>query len=88
VVVAVAQQRKVAQVQMGWFMSDSAKNYCALVVNGSVTEIIVADYAWATANLQGDWHDLGSEPLTVAIGWTYDAELDKFVPPVVSEVAE
>jgi hypothetical protein len=88
VAAAAAQQRKVAQVRMEWCMSDSAKNYCALVVNGSVTEIIVADYAWATANLQGDWYDLGGEPLTVAIGWTYDAELDKFVPPVFSEVAE
>ncbi len=85
----MAQQRKVAQVQMEWSMSDSAKNYCALVVNGSVTEIIVADYAWATANLDGDWHDLGGEPLTVAIGWTYDATTNTFsAPPVVEDAPE
>lgn len=55
------------------------KNYCALVDNGVVTEIIVADYAWTTANLQGDWHDLGGEPLTVAIGWLY--KNGKFIAP-------
>lgn len=48
-------------------------------------EIIVADYAWATANLDGDWHDLGGEPLTVGIGYTYDAVNDVFVEPVVDE---
>jgi hypothetical protein len=57
------------------------KNYCALVANGTVTEIIVADYAWVTANLQGDWHDLGPEPLTVAMGWNYDAATNTFSPP-------
>lgn len=57
------------------------KNYCALVVNTVVTEIIVADYEWATANLEGDWHDLGGEPLTVAIGWLYDSATDTFSPP-------
>jgi hypothetical protein len=58
-------------------------NYCALVANGTVSEIIVAEYAWATANLDGDWHDLGPEPLIVAIGFTYDADLDEFVAPEV-----
>lgn len=62
-----------------------SKNYCALVVGGIVTEIIVADYAWATANLQGDWHDLGGEPLTVGIGYTYDAVNDVFVAPTIEE---
>ncbi len=79
VAVAAVRLRKVAQVQMGWSMSDSAKNYCALVVNGTVTEIIVADYAWVTANLDGDWYDLGGDPLTVAIGWLY--EDGQFVAP-------
>lgn len=79
-------QRKAAQAQTGWCMSDSAKNYCALVSNGTVSEIIVADYAWVNANLDGDWHDLGDEPLTVAIGWTYDADTDTFAaPPAVEE---
>ena len=62
-----------------------SKNYCAKVESGTVTEIIVADYAWATANLEGDWHDLGGEPLTVGIGYTYDTENNKFIPPVIEE---
>lgn len=57
------------------------KNYCALVANDTVTEIIVADILWATANLEGEWHDLGAEPLTVAIGWTYDSATDTFSAP-------
>lgn len=57
------------------------KNYCALVNNGTVTEIIVGDFDWVTANLDGDWHDVGGEPLTVAIGWLYDADTDTFSAP-------
>lgn len=57
------------------------KNYCALVVQNVVEEIIVADLDWTTANLEGDWHDLGGEPLTVAIGWLYDPSSDTFNPP-------
>ena len=64
------------------------KNYCAKVVNNTVTEIIVADYAWATANLQGEWHDLGGEPLTVGIGYIYDAVNDVFVAPTPPEEIE
>jgi hypothetical protein len=66
-----------------------SKNYCAKVENGAVTEIIVADYAWATANLQGDWCDLGGEPLTVAIGWLHDATTNTFsARPVVEDASE
>jgi hypothetical protein len=61
------------------------KNYCALVANSTVTEIIVGDIDWATENLQGDWHDLGPEPLTVAIGWIYDAATDTFSAPPTPE---
>jgi hypothetical protein len=61
------------------------KNYCALVANTEVTEIIVGDIDWVTENLQGDWHDLGLEPLTVAIGWTYDADTNTFTPPTPEE---
>lgn len=57
------------------------KNYCALVVENIVTQIIVADIEWATTNLEGDWHDLGPEPLVVAIGWTYDPSTNTFSPP-------
>jgi hypothetical protein len=70
-------------------------NYCAKIENSIVVEVIVADYSWAVANLAGDWHDLGAEPLTVGIGytynevndvfipqgWTYDADTDTFSPP-------
>ncbi len=69
-------------------MSDSAKNYCAKLVNSVVTEIIVADYAWATANLDGEWHNLGGEPLTVAIGDTYDAVNNIFVAPTTESDSE
>lgn len=62
------------------------KNYVALVVDTVVSEIIVADYEWATANLEGNWHDLGKEPLTVAIGWLYDAATNTFSPPPPPEV--
>ena len=62
------------------------KNYVAQLANNIVEAIIVGDYEWATANLDGDWHDLGPEPLTVAIGWTYDAATDTFsAPPVVED---
>lgn len=57
------------------------KNYCALLSSGTVTQIIVADFAWATENLEGVWHDLGGEPLTVAIGDFYDADSDEFITP-------
>lgn len=64
------------------------KNYVALVVDTVVSEIIVADYEWATANLQGDWHDLGAEPLTVATGWLYDSATNTFSPPPPPEPLE
>jgi hypothetical protein len=63
------------------------KNYVAQMNSGTVTQIIVGDYDWAVAHLAGEWHDLGDEPLTVGIGFTYDAVNDVFVAPV-SEVVE
>ena len=57
------------------------KNYCALLNNNVVTEIIVADFDWVQNNLQGDWHNFGSEPLTIAVGWTYDEQTNEFYPP-------
>jgi hypothetical protein len=62
-------------------MSDSDKNYCALIFEGSVTEIIVADFEWVEANLNGDWHDLGGDPLTVGVGYIYDPATNTFSPP-------
>ena len=53
----------------------------AKVENGVVTQVIVADFEWVQNNLQGDWHDLGGDPLTVGIGYTYDPEADAFIAP-------
>ena len=64
-----------------------SKNYVAELTNGVVVAIFVADYEWAQANIAGVLHDLGAEPLTVGIGYTYDAVNDVFVAPV-SEVVE
>lgn len=60
-----------------------SKNYCAQTVNDECVAIIVADFDWVTANLPGIWHDLGGEPLTVAIGDIWDGTT--FVKPVVSD---
>jgi hypothetical protein len=64
------------------------KNYCALLNDNVVTEIIVADFDWVQNNLQGDWVEIGAEPLTVAIGWTYDPETQQFTPPPALEPVE
>ena len=64
------------------------KNYVAQLANDIVEAIIVGDYDWATANLAGVWHDLGPEPLTVGIGYTYDPATDTFTPPPTPEEAE
>jgi len=55
------------------------KNYCAETVNDECVAIIVADYSWVTANLSGVWHDLGGEPLTVAVGQVWNGTA--FVTP-------
>lgn len=49
-----------------------SKNYCAQTVDDECVAIIVGDYEWVMANLPGEWHDLGGEPLTVAIGDLWD----------------
>lgn len=64
------------------------KNYVAQLANNIVEAIIVGDYDWAVANLDGEWHDLGPEPLTVGIGYTYDPATDTFTPPPTPEEAE
>lgn len=63
------------------------KNYAALLNSNIVAEIIVADFDWVETNLTGDWHDLGPEPLTVGIGFIYDAVNDVFVAPPSEEDA-
>ena len=57
------------------------KNYVAQLADNVVEAIIVGDYDWAVANLPGNWHDLGPEPLTVGIGYTYNPITDTFTPP-------
>ena len=57
------------------------KNYVAQLADNVVEAIIVGDYDWAVANLPGNWHDLGPEPLTVGIGYTYNPTTDTFSPP-------
>lgn len=61
-------------------------NYVCKLQNNVVTEIIVADFNWVQNNLNGVWHDLGGEPLTVALGYTYDADADVFVAPVSPDI--
>ncbi len=62
-----------------------SKNYVAQLADNIVEAIIVADYDWTVANLEGDWHDLGPEPLTVAIGYIYDPATNTFTPPEVED---
>jgi hypothetical protein len=43
--------------------------YAALIVDGTVTQVIVGDPAWATENLGGEW--VGSDT-KVGVGWLWD----------------
>lgn len=62
------------------------KNYCALLVQNVVTEIIVGDYVWANENLDGEWVDCTNDgELTVAIGYTYDPDTQEFTAPPTIE---
>jgi hypothetical protein len=63
------------------------KNYSAEITTGIVRQIIVGDYVWANENLAGEWVDCTDDGnLTIAVGYTYDAELDAFIAPVVEEI--
>ena len=63
------------------------KNYCALLKDNVVTEIIVGDYVWANENLDGEWVDCTDNgELTVAIGYIYDPDTQDFVAPPSPEV--
>ena len=65
------------------------KNYCALLKDNVVTEIIVGDYVWANENLDGEWVDCTDNgELTVAIGYTYDPETQEFAAPKYVEPVE
>ena len=58
-----------------------SKNYCAQIIDNVVAQIIVSDFDWATTNLEGTWHDLGSELGKIGIGYTYDAVAEVFTAP-------
>lgn len=60
-------------------------NYCANLADNVVIAVVVGDYEWVVANLDGNWYDLGGDPLTVGVGYTYDAETDTFSPPAAPE---
>lgn len=63
-------------------------NYCALLIDNVVNQIVVGDYDWTVANIAGTWYDLGGDPLTVGIGYTYDPDLDQFFAPAVPDETE
>jgi hypothetical protein len=51
-----------------------------------VKRVIVADSkVWCEQNLGGVWVK-ASDDLNAAIGYTYDEEQNKFIPPVQSEI--
>lgn len=58
------------------------KNYCAQIVDNVVAQIIVSDLEWATANLEGQWNDLGKNPDDVGVGYSYDPVTDTYTRPV------
>lgn len=55
--------------------------YAALIVGGTVQQVIVGTAEWAIENLGGQWID--SQTL-VGIGWSWD-EVNGFQPPTLSE---
>ena len=56
------------------------RKYAAKVEDGTVTEVIVGDQAWASERLGGFW--VGSD-VKVGIGWLY--ENGHIVPPPAPE---
>lgn len=57
--------------------------YAALIVDGTVTQVIVGDPAWAAENLGGEW--VGSDT-KVGIGWLWDGTT--LTPPPSPEEPE
>ena len=57
--------------------------YAAKVEDGTVTEVIVGDPAWASERLGGVW--VGSD-VKVGVGW--QVEGDDIVPPPAPEMPE
>lgn len=73
--------------------SVSSLTYFAKVENGIVTDVRVVTWEFLTANPDryGDaslWVECfqdGSGRGYCGVGWTYDADADVFIPPVVEE---
>jgi hypothetical protein len=57
--------------------------YAAQVTDGTVTQVIVGDAAWANSRLDGTWVDTVT---LVGIGWTYTD--GTFTPPPTPEIDE
>jgi hypothetical protein len=56
--------------------------YAAQVEDGTVTQVIVGDAAWANSRLDGTWVDTDT---LVGIGWTYTD--GTFTPPPTPDEA-
>jgi hypothetical protein len=54
--------------------------YAAEILDGTVTQVIVGDPAWATENLGGEW--VGSDT-KVGVGWLWDGVA--LTPPLSPE---
>lgn len=61
-------------------------NYAAKIVDEIVEEVIVGDYVWANANLDGNWVDCTNDGEIIAgIGYTYNLTTGIFAPPIIEE---
>lgn len=57
-------------------------DYTAEISTGIVSQIIVGDYVWANANLDGEWVDCTTDgDLIIGIGYTWDGNI--FAAPVI-----
>lgn len=61
--------------------------YAAEILNGIVTRVLVVEsVGWATSTLGGEWRECKTDGSIrgcyPAPGYSYDAVLDVFVPPI------
>lgn len=57
----------------------TVENFCAVVANGKVENLIVVEPGSPILAKHPEWIFLGENPQKVAIGWSYDGS--KFTPP-------
>lgn len=65
--------------------------YAAKIQNDYVIEIIVGDYEWANANLDGIWVDCttNDNDVAAAVGYVYDETTNQFsLPPKPEPIIE